>query len=53
MFSTNFDHFFHKGGGRAQSKKSLSEKTEVVKKGEGGGSQFFDKKSVYASPYIK
>ena len=28
-------------GGLAQSKKSLSEKTEVVKKGGGGGSQFF------------
>ena len=31
-----------KGGGLGQSKKSLSEKTEVVKKGGGGGSQFFD-----------
>ena len=31
------------GGGLGQSKKSLSEKTEVVKKGEGGGvSVFFD-----------
>ena len=37
-----FDNFFHEGGGGiAQSKKSLSEKTEVVRKGE-GGSKFFE-----------
>ena len=29
-------------GGLAQSKKSLSEKTEVVKKGGGGGLSFSD-----------
>ena len=31
------DFFLLRGGGLAQSKKSLSEKTEVVKKGGGGG----------------
>ena len=39
-----FDHFSPKRGGVwAESKKSLTEKTEVVKKGGGGGgAQFFD-----------
>ena len=40
-----FDHFLPKRGGvQAKAKKSLSEKTEGVKKGAGGGSQFFDQK---------
>ena len=33
--------FAERGGGLGRVKKSLSEKTEVVKKGGGGGSQFF------------
>ena len=33
--------FAERGGVWAESKKSLTEKTEVVKKGGGGGSQFF------------
>ena len=35
--------FRRKGGGLGQSKKSLSEKTEVVKKGGGGGLSFLTK----------
>jgi len=48
-FLTIFDHFLtiifikEGGGGLAQSKKSLLEKTEVVKEGGGGVSVFFTK----------
>ena len=45
------------GGGLGQSKKSLSEKTEVVKKGGGGGLSFFTKSKkkqfFYGSPYVQ
>ena len=42
-FLTIFDHFSSKGGGSGlgQVKKSLSEKTEVVKKVEGGSPFFY------------
>ena len=45
--------FLQRGGGLAQSKKSLSEKTEVVKKGGGRVSVFLikvKKQFLYASP---
>ena len=55
----NSPRFFNAdlGGGLGQSKKSLSEKTEVVKKGGGGGVSVFllkVKKTVfYGSPYVQ